>query len=150
MTRSAQTKLHATSGTLGLLIILTFFTATVIVEIGGDVVAIAAVKRFIAYGLIALIPAMAAAGITGMKLGGGSTAPAIRIKQRRMRIIGANGLLVLVPCALVLHLLAQRGSFGTAFYVVQAVELIAGPVNIGLMALNVRDGLRLSGRLRTE
>lgn len=148
MTRSAQTKLHATSGMFGLLIILTFFTATVVVEIGGDVVAIAAVKRAIAYGLIALIPAMAAAGITGMKLGGDSGAPAIRVKQRRMRIIGANGAFVLVPCALALHLLAQADSFGTAFYVVQAVELIAGPVNIGLMALNVRDGLRLSGQLR--
>jgi len=148
MTRSAQTKIHAASGTLGLLIILTFFTATVIVEIGGNLVAIAAVKRAIAYGLIVLVPAMAAAGITGMMLGGSSNAPAIQTKQKRMRIIGANGVLVLVPCALALHLLAQRGSFGTAFYVVQAVELMAGPVNIGLMALNVRDGLRLSGRLR--
>lgn len=150
MSRALQTTLHAASGTLGLLIILTFFTATVVVEIGGDLSSIAAVKRFIAYGLIVLIPAMAAAGITGSMLGGGSSAPVLRVKQRRMKRIGANGALVLVPCALALHLLAQAGSFGTAFYVVQGIELIAGPVNIGLMALNVRDGLRLSGRLRTE
>lgn len=148
MTRSLQTKIHAASGTLGLLIILIFFTATVIVEIGGDLVAIAAVKRAIAYGLIALIPAMVAAGVTGMMLGGRSSAPAICVKQKRMRIIGANGALVLAPCALALHLLAQAGSFGATFYAVQAVELVAGPVNIALMALNVRDGLRLSGRLR--
>jgi len=31
--------------------------------------------------------------------------------------------------------------------VVQVIELIAGATNLTLMGLNVRDGLRLSGRL---
>jgi hypothetical protein len=31
---------------------------------------------------------------------------------------------------------------------VQAVELVAGAANILLMSLNIRDGLRLSGRLK--
>jgi hypothetical protein len=65
-----------------------------------------------------------------------------------MAIIAANGILVLVPCALALHWLASIGNFGVAFYVVQAVELIAGPVNIVLMGLNVRDGMKLTGRLK--
>ena len=30
----------------------------------------------------------------------------------------------------------------------QAIELVAGAVNLTLMGLNVRDGLRMSGRLR--
>jgi hypothetical protein len=34
------------------------------------------------------------------------------------------------------------------FYVVQAIELIAGATNFVLMGLNVRDGLRMAGRLR--
>ena len=148
MNRILQTKIHAASGTLGLLIILTFFVSTVIAEIGGDYAAIAAVKRSIAYGLLVLIPAMVAAGLSGNQLAGRSQAAPIRVKKKRMQVIGANGLFVLVPCALALHLLARDGSFGTAFYVIQGVELIAGPANIALMMLNVREGLRLSGRLR--
>ena len=68
-------------------------------------------------------------------------------KKRRMPFIAANGLLVLVPCAIVLNRWAAAGSFDSAFYLVQCIELVAGAVNLGLMALNARDGLRLAGRL---
>lgn len=147
-TRPTLVMLHAASSTLAFLTVLTFLTATVVVEIGGNPAAIALVKRAIVYGLAVLIPAMAVAGGTGSMLAGRSTAPLIRAKQRRMRIIGLNGLLVLVPCAVALHLLAQTGSFGVAFYAVQSLELVAGPVNLVLMGLNMRSGLRLSGRYR--
>ena len=43
---------------------------------------------------------------------------------------------------------AQAGQFDTSFYIVQVIELIAGAVNITLLGLNMRDGLRLSGKLR--
>jgi hypothetical protein len=62
--------------------------------------------------------------------------------------IGVNGILVLIPCALALDHWASMGAFDTGFYVVQGVELIAGAVNLILMGMNMRDGLRLSGRLR--
>lgn len=65
-----------------------------------------------------------------------------------MPFIAANGLLVLVPCAIVLNRWAAAGTFDTAFYVVQAIELIAGAANLALMGLNARDGLRMAGRLR--
>jgi hypothetical protein len=65
-----------------------------------------------------------------------------------MPFIAANGLLVLVPCAIVLNRWAAAGSFDTAFYAVQAIELLAGALNLALMGLNARDGLRLAGRLR--
>lgn len=149
MNRPLLVRIHALSGGMGLLIILTFFLSTVIVEIGGDEAAIQAVKRGVAWGLLLLVPTMAAAGISGARLSGQSPAPIIRRKKRRMAIIAANGVFVLVPCALVLHGLASGGHFGAAFYWVQAVELIAGPVNIVLMGLNVRDGLTLTGRLNT-
>jgi hypothetical protein len=42
---------------------------------------------------------------------------------------------------------ASRGDFGSLFHAVQAVELIAGAINLALMSLNIRDGLRLTGRL---
>lgn len=150
MTRNQVKNAHAVAGTLGFVIILGFFSATVVAEWGGDLAVVTAVKRFIAYGLVVLIPAMMAAGVTGARLSGRSQARLVRFKKRRMAIAAANGMLVLAPCALVLHGLARSGSFGPAFYMVQGLELIAGPVNIVLMALNIRDGLALSGRRRKK
>jgi hypothetical protein len=65
-----------------------------------------------------------------------------------MPVIAGNGLLILVPAAIVLDRWAAAGVFDARFYVVQAVELLAGGTNLTLMGLNVRDGLRLSGGLR--
>jgi hypothetical protein len=42
---------------------------------------------------------------------------------------------------------ASRGEFGNVFYRVQAIKSAAGAINIALMVLNMRDGLRLTGRL---
>jgi hypothetical protein len=70
-------------------------------------------------------------------------------KKKRMPFIAANGLLVLVPCAIVLHRWAAAGSFDISFYVVQVIELIAGATNLALMGLNARDGLRMAGHLRS-
>jgi hypothetical protein len=53
-----------------------------------------------------------------------------------------------VPCAIAFNRWAAAGTFDTAFYVVQVVELVAGAINFVLMGLNVRDGLRMAGRLR--
>jgi hypothetical protein len=50
----------------------------------------------------------------------------------------------------VLNHWAATGSFNTPFYLVQAIELIAGPINLILMSLNIRDGLRMAGRLRVS
>ena len=91
---------------------------------------------------------MAAAGATGFRLGGSSRAPVIAAKRRRMMAIAANGLAVLVPSAFFLAARAGAGQFDTAFYAVQAIELTAGAVNLGLMALNMRDGLALTKRRR--
>jgi hypothetical protein len=43
---------------------------------------------------------------------------------------------------------ARAGRFDTGFYLVQALELIAGAINITLLTRNMRDGLRMTGRLR--
>jgi len=43
---------------------------------------------------------------------------------------------------------AAAGTFDATFYLVQGLELLAGATNLGLMGLNIRDGLRMSGRLR--
>jgi len=64
-----------------------------------------------------------------------------------MPIVTANGVVVLIPSALFLAWKASAGAFDTMFYAVQAVELIAGAANFTLLALNMRDGLRMTRRL---
>jgi len=63
-----------------------------------------------------------------------------------MRVIAANGVLCLVPCAVALWYLAQQGELGPTFYAVQAVELAAGAVNVTLIGLNIQAGRRLAAR----
>ena len=142
------TKLHAAAGTLGLLIIAGFWSATAVSELFGTPVQIAAAKTAILYGMAVLIPSLATAGITGARLGKGMKLPQVAAKTARMKIIAANGLLILLPSAVFLALRAQAGQFDGAFYAVQALELLAGATNVTLLSLNLRDGLRISARLR--
>ncbi len=65
-----------------------------------------------------------------------------------MPLIAANGLLILIPSALFLAHKAAAAEFDGAFYAVQALELTAGATNITLLGLNMRDGLKMKGRLR--
>lgn len=67
-----------------------------------------------------------------------------------MPIIAANGILILIPAALFLASKAQHAEFDGIFYTVQALELAAGATNIGLLSLNMRDGLKMKGRLRRQ
>ena len=67
-------------------------------------------------------------------------------KFARMPFIAGNGLLVLIPCAFFLASRARANAFDASFYAVQALELAAGAVNLALMGLNARDGLRLTRR----
>ena len=55
---------------------------------------------------------------------------------------------VRIESSLELHDL-RAGSFDIAFYVVQAIELVAGAANLVLMGLNVHAGRRMAGRLRS-
>lgn len=141
-------RIHPIAGALALLTILTFWTATVLVETLGDTAAIVAVKTAIPWGLLILIPALAATGGSGLALARRRCGDLVAAKRRRMPLIAANGLLILVPSALFLAFKAQSGALDASFYAVQALELIAGAVNIVLLGLSLRDGLRLSGRLR--
>ena len=143
-----KTRIHAVAGGIGFLMILTFWTSTVISELFAGPDTIAAVKAMILKGMILLIPAMAIAGGSGMAMGRRRKDALTRAKKRRMPIIAANGLLILVPAAWFLAGKAAAGAFDTVVYAVQAVELIAGAANLSMMGLNIRDGLRMTGKLR--
>jgi hypothetical protein len=143
----ALRRLHPIAGLLALATVATFWISTVAVELSGTPADIAAVKGAILWGMLVLVPAIALAGASGVRLGRTSLAPRAMAKQRRMPVIALNGLVVLVPSAVFLAQRAATGPLDQTFYAVQAAELIAGAVNITLMALSVRDGFRLTGRL---
>lgn len=139
-------KLHAFGGAIALLTIACFWTSTALVELFGTHAQIAQVKIAILYGMALLIPAMATAGATGAALGKGWRLPEVAAKSARMKMIAANGLLILLPSAVFLAIRANAGQFDTLFYVVQALELLAGATNITLLTLNLRAGLALRRR----
>lgn len=141
---------HLIAGLLAPLCIATFFLSTILTELFGSHAAVAQLKSLVVTpGLWIMVPLMAAAGGSGMFVGRSRKGRLVDAKKKRMPFIAANGLLVLVPCAIVLNRWAAAGSFDAAFYAVQAIELVAGAANLTLMGLNARDGLRMAGRLRS-
>lgn len=143
-----MTKLiHPVAGALALLTIATFWLSTVGSELSGSTAAIVAVKTSVPWGFLLLIPALAATGGSGLSLAHGARGGLIGTKLKRMPFIAANGLLILIPSALFLAAKARAGAFDGWFYAVQGLELLAGATNVTLLGLNMRDGLKLTGRL---
>jgi len=144
-------KIHLLAALIATLTIATFWTSTILVELFGSYQLIAQVKSLIVMpGLFILIPALAITGATGFSLSQSRTGRLVENKKNRMPFIAANGMLILLPAAIMLNLWAAAGTFDTTFYVVQALELIVGPINLTLMGLSIRDGLRLTGRFKPK
>lgn len=140
--------IHPVAGTIAILTIATFWLSTAFAELFGSTPVIVAVKTAIPWGFLLLIPALAAAGASGLAMSKGRRGGLVGTKLKRMPLIAANGILVLIPSALFLASKARLAEFDTSFYAVQAVELIAGAANITLLGLNMRDGLKMKGRFR--
>lgn len=100
------------------------------------------------FALFALAPSVIVAGATGRSMAAGRQAAVFRRKRRRMAVIAVIGIMVLVPCAVTLRIMAVDGDFGIAFAAVQALELAGGLVNLILLSLNARDGRRLTAPSR--
>jgi hypothetical protein len=139
--------IHPVAGALATLTIATFWLSTFLTELFASQAIIASVKTAIPWGFLLLIPALMAAGGSGFALAKGRTG-LVGTKIKRMPVIAANGILVLIPSALFLATKARAGEFDIVFYAVQALELAAGAANIALLGLNMRDGLKMKGRLR--
>lgn len=140
--------IHPIAGVVGFLTILTFWTSTLYSELFTSYATVAFVKASMVKGLFLLVPAMIIVGATGMSMGSRrKDAPAVA-KKKRMPVIAANGLLILVPAAIYLNSKAGTGAFDTGFYVVQVIELIAGAANLTLMAMSIRDGRAMTARRR--
>jgi hypothetical protein len=139
---------HPVAGVLAILTIATFWLSTALTELFAPQAIVTTVKTAIPWGFLLLIPALMAAGSSGLALARGRRAGLVGAKIKRMPLIAANGILVLIPSALFLASKAAAAEFDTGFYAVQALELAAGAVNISLLGLNMRDGLKMKGWLR--
>jgi hypothetical protein len=143
--------IHAIAGTTAMLIIASFWLSTLVSEVFLGHAAVAAVKHVIVYGLFLLVAFMAATGGSGFALSKTRKKGwLLDQKKKRMAIIGTNGLLVMIPAAIFLNGKAAADEFDALFYAVQAVELIFGIVQITLMSMNFRDGLKLAGKLHSQ
>jgi ferredoxin-NADP reductase len=136
--------IHPIAGTVAFVTIATFWLSTVLVELLGGPGAVTTLKTAIPWGFLLLIPAIAATGGSGLNLSKGRRRGVIGAKLKRMPIIAANGLAVLIPSAFFLASKARAGQFDAAFYAVQALELVAGATNLTLLGLSMRDGLALT------
>ncbi|MES0862573.1 hypothetical protein ABLN87_09460 [Ruegeria sp. SCPT10] len=143
-----KTKIHAIAGGIGFVMILLFWTSTITSELFASHEAVATVKALILKGMFILIPAMAIAGGSGMAMGQKRKDALTKAKKTRMPVIALNGLLILVPAAWFLAGKAATGEFDSTFYTVQVIELIAGAANLTMMGLNIRDGLRMTGKIQ--
>jgi hypothetical protein len=137
-------KIHVAAALVATLTILAFL----LLAIGAELVPqhLAAFRRGIAWGLLLLVPALMATGLTGHLLARRHRGRLVADKVQRMQIVAANGLLVLVPSALFLAFRAGNGQVEGMFRVIQLVEIAAGATNFCLLLHNLRDGMRLSGR----
>ena len=143
-----RTKIHAFAGAIALLMVSIFWGSTAWSELFGDENAVIWVKTAVLNGMLVLVPAMMVAGASGAFLGRGRQGSLISKKKERMAVIGGNGLLVLLPSAVFLAMRAQSGQLDALFYGIQAVELVAGAVNITLLTLNMRDGFAMTRKRR--
>ena len=141
--------IHLIAGLLATLTIATFFLSTLGVELFGTHETVAIVKSLIVMpGLFILVPAIAATGGSGVFLSKSRQGRLVDAKKKRMPFIAANGLLIMIPCAIFLNRWAAAGAFDTTIYAVQTLELLVGAVNLTLMSMNIRDGMKMSGRFR--
>jgi hypothetical protein len=144
MPRSSLVRTHLAAAVGALALIMTFLILTTVTELIGTAGDVHIVRQWIVFGLPVLIGCLATAALSGRRLARNSRAAVIRRKQRRMQIVALAGILVLVPCALILDDLTASASAGGVVTALEITEILAGALNLTLLALNFRDGRRLT------
>ncbi len=142
--RSSLVRTHLAAAVGALALITTFLLSSTVTELIGTASDIHLMRQWIVFGLPLLIGCLATAALSGRRLARNSRAAVIRRKQRRMQIVAAAGIVVLVPCALVLDDLTAGASAGGVVAALEISEILAGALNLTLLALNFRDGLSLT------
>ncbi len=144
MPRSSLVRVHLTAAAGAVTLITTFLVSSAVTELAGNAADVHSLRRWIVFALPLLVGCQAAAALTGRRLARKSRAAVIRRKQRRMQVVAALGIVVLVPCALILDALTAGPSAGAVVSGLVLTEMLAGVINLTLLLLNVRDGRSLS------
>lgn len=142
--------LHVLAASVAFLCILGFWLASAVAELWLDAAAVVTVKTAILQAMWLLIPSLMATAGSGFALARQRGGRLVEEKKRRMPLIALNGLLILLPAAILLRHKAAAGEFDAVFFFLQFVEMAAGALNLWWLARNFHAGLRLSGRLRQE
>jgi hypothetical protein len=145
MTRPILVRVHLAAAVGALVIISAFLVSGAATELFGSPGDVRVLRHVILLGLPLLIGCLAATALTGRRLAGRSRAPVVRRKQRRMQVVAAAGLMVLVPCAVALNYLPGSAAAGA----LEITEIVVGGLNLALLALNFRDGRGLTRRRRS-
>ena len=142
-----KSKIHKIASLVATVCIATFFTSTLLVEAVGSEDMIAFVKSLIVMpGIFILVLAMAITGATGFALAKERKGRVVEAKRKRMLIIAVIGIFILLPAAIYLNSWVAEGMFDTKFYILQAIELVAGAINLTLMVKSMKDGKKLVGK----
>jgi len=147
MNRNMIIKTHLIATAIAIITISTFFISSLIAELGGSVEHIKAVKKGILYALPLMVVTMPMLAITGNKLAGNSKSPKVIEKQRRMKFITINGI-ILIFLAVFLYYQSHYQAVDSIFLIAQVAEFVFGLINLTLIGLNLIAGLKLSGRIR--
>ena len=149
MNRKTILTVHIIATSIAVLTIGCFFSFSIIAEIIGNHEFITQVKTVILYGLPILLLAMPMLGITGKKLAGKSKSPIVATKMKRMKFVAFNGV-VLISLAVYLYFRAINSNIDSTFLGVQIIELLFGAINLTLLGLNIKAGMKLSGRIKRK
>ena len=114
--------IQPTAGVLAILAIATFWLSTALAELFASHAVITAVKTAIPWGFLLLIPALAPAGGSGFFLAKGRRSGLVGSKIKRMPIIAASGILVLIKLFCCTF---EKAVHDPTFRVVRVFELAA-------------------------
>jgi hypothetical protein len=149
MPKPLLVRVHVAAAAGALALITAFLVSSGVTDLLGGAGDIRVLRHGILLGVPLLIACLAIAGLTGRRLAGGSRSAVVRRKQRRLQAAAAVGLLVLVPCALILSHLAAAPAASRAFTALEITEFVFGTFNLSLLALNFRDGRRMTRHRRS-
>ena len=138
-------RLHAIAGAAAILLIGVFWYLALSSEFLGGHAEVLQARTAILWLMPVLIALVVVANISGKRLGEAGH-PLVAAKKKRVKLVAANGAVILVPAVVLLWYWADTGRFDVWFYAVQILELMAGAGNVVLLSLNLRDGLRLAAR----
>ena len=147
MKRKTILTAHIIATSIAVLTIGCFFSFSIIAEIVGNEEFIKHVKTGILYCLPVLVFVMPMLAITGKKLAGKSKSPIITTKLKRMKFVTFNGI-ILISLAVYLYFRAINNNIDGTFLCVQIIEILFGAINLTLLGLNIKAGMKLSGSIQ--